>query len=98
MNRSEVIQTLQTERAALQAMGVASLALFGSVARDEATEESDIDLLATYNKDARVSLFDVMHIESYLADLFHRPVQITSEPIKKPRLLKNITRDRHDIF
>jgi predicted nucleotidyltransferase len=98
MNSREVIQTLQTEQATLQAMGVASLALFGSIARGEETEESDIDLVACFDEATRLSILKIIGVENYLTDLFHRPVQITSEPVRKPRLARNIARDRRDIF
>ena len=46
MTREEIIRTLSEHRAELTEMGVRSLALFGSVARNEAKPGSDIDLLA----------------------------------------------------
>jgi len=43
MKRGEVLAILATHREKLQEMGVKSLNLFGSVARDEARSDSDID-------------------------------------------------------
>ena len=45
-------------------MGVASMALFGSVARDEAVETSDVDILVTFSRP--VSLFDFVDIQLYI--------------------------------
>ena len=46
MKRDEVIRLLQAQRThLLQQYGVQSLMLFGSVARDTATQSSDVDLL-----------------------------------------------------
>ena len=43
--RADVLRVLAEHRAELEAMGVASLAVFGSVARDEARPNSDVDIL-----------------------------------------------------
>ncbi len=49
MKRSEVLETLAAHRDELRArFAVKSLALFGSVARDEATDTSDVDLLVEF--------------------------------------------------
>jgi len=49
MQRQEVLKILADHRDAMrQQFGVKSLALFGSVARDEATETSDVDLLVAF--------------------------------------------------
>ena len=49
MKRDEVIQLLQAQRSHLvQQYGVQSLMLFGSVARDAATQTSDVDLLVEF--------------------------------------------------
>jgi len=45
MKRDEIIATLREYEPELRAAGVTRLALFGSVARNEAQEGSDIDLL-----------------------------------------------------
>jgi uncharacterized protein len=46
--RSEVINTLAKHHADLEKLGVKSLRLFGSVARDEASPDSDIDFLVEF--------------------------------------------------
>jgi len=71
MNRDEVLAILKVEKARLRAeFGVKSLALFGSVARNEATEGSDVDLLVEYEPERRVSLFGhvgtALHLEKVL--------------------------------
>jgi predicted nucleotidyltransferase len=45
MKRDEVLAILDAHREELQKLGVKSLSLFGSVARDEAHADSDVDLL-----------------------------------------------------
>jgi len=48
MRRDRAIEILSAHATELTALGVKSLALFGSVARDEAREDSDVDLLIEF--------------------------------------------------
>jgi predicted nucleotidyltransferase len=49
MNRQAVLDRLRSEMDDIsRQFGVKDLALFGSMARDEATEQSDLDLLVTF--------------------------------------------------
>lgn len=50
MERQEVIARLASHHAELDRLGIVSLALFGSVGRDEADASSDIDLLFTHRR------------------------------------------------
>jgi len=50
MKRDEVLTILATHREQLEKLGVKSLSLFGSVARDEARFDSDVDLLVEFSK------------------------------------------------
>lgn len=48
MRRSEILQTLAVHRDDLIQMGVKTLAVSGSVARDEARLDSDVDILVEF--------------------------------------------------
>ncbi len=88
MNQQEVIERLSRRRDQLEAMGVASLALFGSTVRNESSGSSDIDLLISFNRP--MSLFDYADIERYLTevmgnvriDLVHREAVL--DELKEP--------------
>jgi len=65
MTRAAILDRLRAERENLRAQfGVDSLALFGSVARDEAGPESDVDLLVEFNRP--ITLFDLVAVQQYL--------------------------------
>ena len=49
MRRDDVIRLLHEHKAEIDAFGVKSLSLFGSVARDEAGPESDVDVLVEFD-------------------------------------------------
>lgn len=59
-----------------QRWGVRTMALFGSILRDDFTEESDIDILLTFAPDARQGLLTIAKIKHELETQLHRPVDI----------------------
>ncbi len=48
--------------------------LFGSVLRDDFGPDSDVDVLVAFADDARWSLFDLVHMEDELEEVFGRSV------------------------
>ena len=58
--------------------GIARLELFGSALRDDFRDDSDVDLLATLRDDAHPTLLDWADMQSELAEMFHRPVDLVS--------------------
>jgi predicted nucleotidyltransferase len=90
MKRDEIIATLREYEPELRAAGVTRLALFGSVARNEAQEGSDIDLLAAFDAGREFSL---LGIENRLADLIGRPVDLVEEGTLRPRVEETVNRE-----
>src|SRR5579859_2095622 len=65
MKRADVLRKLRAERDNLrERYGVESLALFGSVARDEAGPGSDVDVLVEFGRP--ITLFDLVAVQQYL--------------------------------
>jgi predicted nucleotidyltransferase len=65
MNRDDVLRILVEQRDELrEKFGVKSLALFGSVARDETNDTSDVDLLIEF--DRPITLFDLVAVQQRL--------------------------------
>ena len=77
MTRDQAIRTLRRHENALHARGVARLALFGSLARGEGGEDSDIDFLV--DLDTGRSLFDLGGLLMDLQKLFDRKVDVVTE-------------------
>jgi predicted nucleotidyltransferase len=71
LTKQELEKKLAAHRNELRKMGVVSLAVFGSVARNESTQQSDIDLLVDFDRD--VGLF-------YLFEIQHRLEEIIGVP------------------
>ena len=62
LTKQEIKKKLAAHHNELRKMGVVSLAVFGSVARDESTQQSDIDLLVDFDRDVRLfHLFEIQH-------------------------------------
>jgi predicted nucleotidyltransferase len=58
---------------------VAELSLFGSVVRDDFSENSDVDVLVTYLSTARRGLFEKIQMQEELETLLHRRVDLVSK-------------------
>jgi len=58
MQRDKALATLRDNRRRLAEHGVSRVAVFGSVARDEATDASDVDVLVEFRPDAHIGLFE----------------------------------------
>lgn len=68
MRQDTALARLRPLEGALRRQGVSALFLFGSVARGEATDRSDVDLVFDVARTARFSLFDQARIGNELAD------------------------------
>ena len=77
MNRAEVLDILRTHKSTLaERYGVTELALFGSFARDEATDKSDIDILVKFDKPATSKSY--FGVQFYIEDLLGRRVDLVT--------------------
>ena len=65
--------------------GVRRIGLFGSFVRDEARDESDIDVLVVF-QDGEETFEHYMDLKFHLEDLFERPVDLVIEASIKPLL------------
>jgi predicted nucleotidyltransferase len=92
MDRQSVLDRLAAESVALrQRFGVSDLAVFGSVARDQAHESSDLDLLVTFDGPPDFDRF--MGLKFYLEDLFGRAVDLVTRNALRPELRPQIERE-----
>lgn len=98
MTRDDIISTLRAHEPELRAAGVTSLALFGSAARGEQRDDSDVDVVVQLTEEARSGGFAyfgrIDTLTRKLTDILHRPVDVVAEPIMKDRLRRAIERDR----
>jgi uncharacterized protein len=91
MDKGYVLSTLRNHEAELKAAGILHLRVFGSVARGEASQGSDVDLLAEFDKSSKRTLLTVSRLENRLGDLLGTKVDLSSaewmrEPIRQKAL------------
>ena len=98
MNRADAIKKLKGHATAIRAMGATSLYIFGSTARDEANEDSDIDLFVEYDRDSKFNLLDLVDIKLLLEAELRMEVNITTRDSLHPMLKDDIERSAVRVF
>ncbi len=91
MTREDIVRRIAERRADLGRLGVRSLALFGSVARDEAGRESDVDLLVEFSEP--VGLFRFLDVKAYLEGLLGCQVDLVTSDALKPGLRERVLQE-----
>lgn len=91
MERQATIDLLQKHRTALNDFGVTSLAVFGSVARDEARDSSDLDVLIEF--DGKVTFDRYMDLKFYLEDLFGVSVDVVTKKMLRDEIQVTVKRE-----
>jgi len=86
IDRERALETLRRHKDEFEERyGVTRIGIFGSVARDEVKDESDIDVVVEM---AKPDLFYMVHIKEILEKDFHRPVDIVHLRDKMNLVLK----------
>lgn len=91
MQREDILTRLRQHRTEIQGFGVKSLAIFGSVARDEATSESDVDLLVEF--EGKVTFDRYMDLKFYLEDCLTVKVDLVTPKMLKPQIRQIVERE-----
>jgi len=77
--------------------GVTELSVFGSAARGEMREDSDIDLLVEFDSQAKIG-WEFFDLEMELANLFARKVDLGTKTSLKPRVRASALRDARILY
>ena len=92
MSRVLTLELLSRHKTRLaERFGVTSLALFGSTARDQARDDSDIDILVAFDGPATSARY--FGVQFYLEDLLGRPVDLVTEKALRPELRPYVERE-----
>ena len=89
MKRDEARSRLLQHQADLKRLGVEHLYLFGSTARGEAGDDSDVDLFFDHEK-GKLGLFELMDVKERAAGILGRSADIMTRDSLHPRLRKRI--------
>jgi uncharacterized protein len=96
MNRAEVLKLLQSHQSQLRSLGVKSLMLFGSVAKDLASSKSDVDVLVEL--DEAIGFFEFFRIKHYLENLLQCPIDLGTIDALKEHLRQPILEEAICVF
>jgi len=92
MNRAEILEIIrQYKQENSEKYGINAIGLFGSYARDMASEDSDVDI---FIETREPDLYKMVHIKEDLEQRLNKPVDIVRKREKmNPYLKKRIERD-----
>jgi len=80
-SQSDIFLLLEKNRDAIRGFGVRELGVFGSFARGDQTEKSDVDVLVDLEKHTFHAYMDLLF---FLEDLFGRKVDLVMKDTIKP--------------
>ena len=84
--------------AVCRARGVARLALFGSVLRDDFADHSDVDVVAEFLPDARVSYLTLGGLANDLGELFGREVDVATPTTLSKYIRKRVLAEAETVY
>lgn len=91
MDRDEILALLKSRKRHLKKFGVQSLSIFGSVARDQARKNSDVDILVDFEKP--VGLFEFARLQIYLEKTLGLKVDLVTREALREELREDILRE-----
>ena len=97
MDRNHVIMTLRAHEADLHRVGVARLYLFGSVARQEARPDSDVDLFFDTDN-PRFSLIELVDVQERVSDILETETDVMTRASLHPMLRQRIEAEAVCVF
>jgi len=88
-SQEDILSSLQAlKQYVAQEYAVQKIGVFGSVARNEQTEESDIDLLVEFSQPVGMVMF--IRLENFLSERLGRPVDLVTPDALKPVIRKDV--------
>jgi len=89
MDRDQAIARLKQHEAELRQLGIEHLYLFGSTARGEAREDSDVDLFFDHPVGS-IGLYELMDVKETASRILGRKADIMTRNSLHPRLRRRI--------
>ena len=93
MEKNQIILKLTENRELLNRYGVKGIRLFGSVARDQATADSDVDLLVEFEPTAHIGLFEFSRLRHELSQLLECDVDLATPNALHRNLKESILKE-----
>jgi len=94
MNKQDILKYLKSQQVKYNdQFGIKFIGLFGSFARDEANDNSDIDILYEIQKDKKLSMFSYLKLITKLENDFNKKVDLVRETTLKPQIKNYVYQD-----
>jgi len=98
MKRNQVISLLRQHEPEFHDAGVGALFLFGSVARDEASDASDVDVFLDLDRPDGFTLFDLVALQARMQGILGARVDLMTRQGIHPRRRRRIEADAVRVF
>jgi uncharacterized protein len=93
LNRQEIISVIKEQKELVRRFSIQNIYIFGSAARDQATDSSDVDLLVEFAENARVSLFQFARLRRELSRVLNGKVDLVTPDALHEKLKEKILRE-----
>jgi predicted nucleotidyltransferase len=98
MKREEAIELLKALESDVRAFGVTHLFLFGSVARDEAKEASDVDVFVDRDPSVPFGVIELGGLGVLLEDALGTPVEVGTRKGLHPLIRSDVEKSAIQVF
>jgi uncharacterized protein len=98
MNRDDAIASIRRVEPVIRAMGATAVFLFGSTARNEANENSDVDVFIELDPTKKIGLFELFDIEEQLEKALGTKVDLGTRTGLHPVLKRDIEQSAIRVF
>ena len=93
-----VLEALRAHERELRQLGVSHVAVFGSVARGEASNDSDVDVLVDLDPERPMGIFEYARLKIYVNEILDGTGDVVNRRTLKPMLRDSILRDAFHAF
>lgn len=97
-SKTQTLETLRSNAEQIRAFGATALYMFGSAARDELNDDSDVDLFLDYEPNGSFTFVEWARLEEYLKEVLGRDVDLLTRNSLHPMLKANIERSSIRVF
>ena len=98
MKREDILARLKPLEHRLRQNGVTALYLFGSTAREDGGDDSDVDLIFDYDPVSKFDLFDQARLYLDIKDALGRDVDLVSGRAMRPAFRARVTPEMVQVF
>ncbi len=93
VRRDALLAHLRSHAGEVRQLGVVSLAIFGSRARGDQHEDSDLDILIDYDAERPFTLYDLVRVERLLERITGLDVHVSTRDGFRPQGLQRVLKD-----